>query len=89
MVSVLLVAGQALLAQDEGEFDSLLIREIVVDNPVYKPVIGISAGILNFNGDVSNAFPTPLIGNYALQVKVSSFIDDKRNFIANFLSPDF
>ena len=84
MVSVLLVAGQALLAQDEGEFDSLLIREIVVDNPVYKPVIGISAGILNFNGDVSNAFPTPLIGNYALQVKVSSFIDDKRNFIANF-----
>jgi len=84
MVSVLLLASQALLAQDEDDFDSLLIREIVVENPVYKPVIGISGGILNFNGDVSNAFPTPLIGNYALQVKVSSFIDNKRNFIANF-----
>jgi len=84
MVSVLLIAGQALMAQDEDDFDSLLIREIVVENPVYKPVIGISGGILNFNGDVSNAFPTPLIGNYALQVKVSSFIDDQRNFVANF-----
>ena len=83
MVSILLIAGQSLLAQ-EDEFDSLLIREIVVENPVYKPVIGISTGILNFNGDVSNSFPTPLIGNYALQVKVSSYIDSKRNFIANF-----
>ena len=84
MVSILLIAVQSLLAQDEDEFDSLLIREIVVENPVYKPVIGISTGILNFNGDVSNAFPTPLIGKYALQLKVSSFIDNKRNFIANF-----
>jgi hypothetical protein len=83
-LSLFALAFTNLSAQDEDEFDSLLIREIVVENPVYKPVIGISAGVLNFNGDVSNAFPTPLIGNYALQLKVSSFIDRKRNFIANF-----
>ena len=83
-VSALVATGYPLLAQEEEEFDSLLIREIVIENPVYKPVIGIGCGILTFRGDVRNDFRTPLIGNYALQVKVSSFIDNKRTFVANF-----
>jgi hypothetical protein len=70
-------------AQDE-DLDSLLRKEIKVENPVYKPVIGIGAGIMNFYGDVRNSFFNPMIGNYAFKVNVSTYIDKKRNFLGNF-----
>lgn len=70
-------------AQDE-DLDSLLRKEIIVENPVYKPVIGFGAGIMNFYGDVRNSYFNPMIGNYAFKVNVSTYIDKKRNFLGNF-----
>jgi hypothetical protein len=82
---LLSLPGIMVLAQEEEELDSLLRKEIVVENPVYKPVVGFGAGILNFYGDVRNDFINPMVGNYAFRLNVSTFIDRKtRNFAGNF-----
>ncbi len=65
-------------------YDSLLQRIDTVENPVYKPVVSISYGVLNFHGDVKNSLNTPSIGNYAAQIGVSAFVDKKQYFVANF-----
>jgi len=70
--------------QDEDDYDSLLIREIIVENPVYKPVVAFGAGVMNFYGDVNNSFANPMVGNFAFKVNVSTYIDAKRAFIGNF-----
>ena len=78
MMIPLLVKGQ------EINYDSLLQRIDTVENPVYKPVVSFSYGVLNFRGDVSNSYLTPAIGNNAFQVNVATFVDRKNYFIANF-----
>lgn len=80
----LLAFSVSFMYAQEEDLDSLLRREIVVENPVYKPVIGFGAGIMNFYGDVRNSFFNPMIGNYAFKVNVSTYIDRKRNFLGNF-----
>ena len=68
----------------ETDYDSLLQRIDTVENPVYKPVVSFSYGILNFFGDVGNSYNTSVIGNNAFQVNVATFIDRKHFFAANF-----
>jgi len=85
ILAVLLILPLSIvLSQEEEEYDSLLRKEIIVENPVYKPVIGFGAGIMNFYGDVRNAFINPMVGNYAFKLNVSTFIDKKNNFLGNF-----
>jgi len=74
----ILVQGQ------EIDYDSLLQRIDTVENPVYKPVVSFSLGVLNFYGDVRNSLVTPVIGNNAFAVNLSTFVDRKQNYIANF-----
>lgn len=69
----------------EINYDSLLQRVDSVENPVFKPVISFSYGVINFRGDVRNSLITPLTGSGAGMVNVATFIDRKhRYFIANF-----
>ena len=69
----------------ETDFDSLLQRVDTVRNPVYKPVLTFSYGVLNFHGDVKNSLNLPVTGNHAGQLNVSTFIDKKNHyFVANF-----
>lgn len=68
----------------ETDYDSLLQRIDTVENPVYKPVVSFSYGVLNFFGDVQNSYNTSAIGNNAFQVNVATFIDRKNYFTANF-----
>lgn len=69
----------------EIDYDSLLQRVDSVENPVYKPVITFSLGVLNFHGDVKNTLNLPVTGNHAGQLNVATFIDKKNHyFIANF-----
>ncbi len=70
-------------AQEEY-YESLLKEEVEVENPVYKPVIGIGVGTLNFLGDVKNASNNPVMGKPALKFNVSTFVDNKHYFKANF-----
>ena len=74
----ILVDGQ------EINYDSLLQRIDTVENPVYKPVISLSYGVLNFRGDVRNSLISPVIGNNAFSVGLSTFADRKHNLVANF-----
>jgi hypothetical protein len=70
-------------AQDEG-YDDLLQRVDTIENPVYKPVVALSYGVLNFLGDVKNAYRVPVIGNPAARINISTFIDNKKFVTANF-----
>ncbi len=68
----------------EIDYDSLLQRIDTVENPVYKPVISFSFGVLNFQGDVKNRTSSPVVGNPAGKVNVATFVDKKHHFVANF-----
>ncbi len=68
----------------EVDYDSLLQRVDTVENPVYKPVVSFSYGILNFRGDVRNSLITPVIGNQAGMLNVATLFGRNRNFVANF-----
>lgn len=73
-----------LLAGQEIDYDSLLERIDTVENPVYKPVVSFSYGMLNFRGDVRNSYSSAAVGNPAGRVNVATFIDKYNYFIANF-----
>jgi hypothetical protein len=66
------------------DYDSLLQRVDTVENPVYKPVVSFSYGVMNFLGDVQNSKISPVIGNNAVSVNISTFVDRKHYFTANF-----
>jgi len=75
-----------LLSQgQEVNYDSLLQRVDTVENPIFKPVVSFSYGILNFRGDVRSSLITPLVGNRAGMLNVATFVDRKNQyFVANF-----
>jgi hypothetical protein len=68
----------------EIDYDSILQRIDTVENPVYKPVVSFSYGVMNFHGDVKNSFNSTAVGNHAGRVTVSTFVDRKHHFVANF-----
>jgi len=82
--ATILIAGanSAMAQQDELEeiWRKNLRTEVQVENPTYRPVIGISSGFLTFWGDVQNMGNSSLLGNSAFKVNLSGFIDKKRNF---------
>jgi len=55
-----------------------------IEHAVYKPVISLSYGVLNFLGDVQNSQKTASTGDQAVMIGVSTFLDQKHNFVANF-----
>lgn len=73
-----------LLQGQEIDYDSLLQRIDTVENPVYKPVISFSYGVLNYLGDVKNSMHTTSIGKHAFAINVSAFVDRPNNFTATF-----
>lgn len=81
---MLLMLPVSLIGQDDNFWEQYLEEEVEVENPVYKPVIGFGAGILNFMGDVSNDFTSPLVGQLAYKVNVATFVDNNHYLRANF-----
>ena len=83
LLSAILLAGR--LQAQEINLDSLLIREIAVENPTYMPVIGFGTGTMQYFGEVKNNYRTPLTSKYGLKVNVSTPpFDRKRTFLVNF-----
>jgi hypothetical protein len=70
-------------AQDESDIEELLNEEIINENPVYKPVIGIGSGVFNYYGDVRNNSINPVIGDFGYKVNISTFMDQKRFYKLN------
>lgn len=56
---------------DEEYYESMLTKEVEVLDPVYKPVIFGSAGIVHFLGDIRNPGSNPLMGNAAYKAGIS------------------
>ncbi|MBN2214609.1 MAG: hypothetical protein JW723_10220 [Bacteroidales bacterium] len=81
--ALLFCFGTLLFAQ-EDEFDKLLNEEVENINPVYKPVVGFGAGILNYFGDVKNNAFTPTLGTLGYKVNVASYIDNNHYTRVNF-----
>lgn len=79
------VAAFPLYSQEqEIDYDELLQRIDTVENPVYKPVVSLGFGALNFIGDVKNGSRLPVVGNPAFRVNVATFIDNQHFITANF-----
>jgi hypothetical protein len=80
---ILLLPCSLVIAQ-ENPWEDLLRKEVEVENPVYKPVVGFGAGIISFYGDVRNNHLTPMNGMPGYKINVATFLDNKRYFKANF-----
>jgi hypothetical protein len=68
----------------EDELDRLLNEEVENINPVYKPVIGFGAGVLNYFGDIKNNYYSPTIGTLGYKINLSTYIDNARFYRAEF-----
>ncbi|UCH15278.1 MAG: hypothetical protein JSV22_04740, partial [Bacteroidales bacterium] len=53
-------------------------------NPVYKPVVGFGAGVLNYFGDIKNNTYSPTLGELGYKVNVATYIDNGHFYKANF-----
>ena len=82
-VAFLLIFAAKSNAQ-ENVYENLLHEEVEVQNPVYKPVIGVGVGILSYFGHVQNNPNSLLTGNLGTKVTVTTFVDNKHYFRTNF-----
>ncbi len=83
LASFLIFSLFPLFAQETDPVEDLLNEKINIENPVYKPVIGLSSGVLNFYGDVRNNVINPMLGDYGYKFNVTTFIDPSRNYQLN------
>lgn len=83
LISAFILLSLSLQAQEET-YEDMLREKVIIDDPIYKPVIGFGTGLINFHGDVRNNVFNPVIGDNAFKFNVSTFIDPGRNFKANF-----
>ncbi len=81
---ILFLSISAFSFAQEDYYDSLLIEEIRVGNPVYKPVLGLGLGVFNFYGDVNDNFRNFSAGTPGYHFTVSSYIDKKHLWKAEF-----
>jgi len=72
------------LFSQQLEFEDMLQRVDTIENPVYMPMISVGYGALNFMGDVKNSFNVPGIGNPAIRLNISTFIDNRHYIALNF-----
>ncbi|HAF31299.1 MAG TPA: hypothetical protein DCG75_19855 [Bacteroidales bacterium] len=74
-VIVLVLCAQIAFAQ--GGYEDLLYQEVEVENPVYMPVLGIGAGIINYYGELQNDFNGLIQGSPSYRINVFQYIDSK------------
>ena len=80
LMALILVLPGVLFAQiDEEEkyYESILDTVVEVQNPVYKPVISLGTGYLSFWGDVRSPIASPLYGNIAGKLNISTLFGRK------------
>jgi hypothetical protein len=80
---ILLLAGSPSRAQ-KSVYDSLLTEKVKVENPVYKPVIGLGGGAFSFLGDVKGDYWHLFSNNPGVRLTVSTFLDKKHFYVLDF-----
>jgi hypothetical protein len=77
--------GLVSFAQEDDEYwKKLLNEEVEVENPVYKPVISLGAGVLGFFGDIKNPGSNILSGRNAFKINVSTLVGKNNAYKLNF-----
>jgi hypothetical protein len=84
LLSIILSARVFGQIDEEDEFERMLLEEIEVENPVYKPVIAFGLGAFNYLGDVNDFYSGMFGYQPGYKFNVSTFIDNRRNFRLNF-----
>ena len=71
--------------QDEDSLmNAMLTEKLVIENRVYKPVIGFGVGVFNFYGEVHNNLRSPITGPLGYKLNIATFLDGKHMFKTNF-----
>jgi len=87
---ILIFSTSILLAQeDEDDIDwsEKLIEEVKLENPVYKPVISVGTGIIQFHGDVRDPYQGDiLLGRPALNIDIYRALTPEFKFGFRFLT---
>jgi len=78
---VFLFTAQLLFAQ--GGYEDLLLKEVEVENPVYMPIIGISAGYINYYGELQNDLKNLIQGQPTYRIGFFQFIDKQHKLKVN------
>lgn len=69
---------------EDDEFERMLLEEVEVENPVYKPVVALGIGSFNFMGDVNDFYTNYMGTQPGFKVNISTFIDNQRYYRLNF-----
>lgn len=72
--------------EEDIDWDKQLIKEVKLENPVYKPIVSVGFGALTFWGDVHNPGRLdPTIGNKAVNVDILRTLNPQFKFGFRFL----
>ena len=74
----------SLLGMAQEDIEDILNEKVEVANPVYKPVVSLGTGVLNFYGDVKNNYINQVLGDFGYKLNISAFVDQNRYFKTNF-----
>jgi len=75
LLIVLFLSAPIVFAQ--GGYEDLLYQEVEVENPVYMPVLGLGAGVINYYGELQNDYRNMIQGQPAYRINVYQYIDNK------------
>jgi hypothetical protein len=76
-----LLGFQFSLAQ--GGYEDLLFQEVEVENPVYLPVLGVGAGVINYYGELKNDMQGLTQGKPSMRINLFQYLDNKHHWKAN------
>ncbi len=85
-IILIIVLGSSVchLFAQEDEFDKILKQTVENINPVYKPVVGLGGGVLNYFGDIRNNNYSPELGELGYKVNIATYIDNGQFYKVNF-----
>ena len=81
---LMVITFPRVIFSQESIWDQYLQEEVEVENPVYKPVLGIGGGMMSFIGDIQSDGANMLIGQPSLKVNISTFLDKQHYSKLNF-----
>lgn len=81
LLFILLLSTQ--IAFTQGGYGDLLYQEVEVENPVYMPVIGIGAGVINYYGELKNDYSNIIQGNSSFRFNAYQYIDSRHLWKVN------
>jgi hypothetical protein len=81
LLLILFFCSQIAFAQ--GGYGDLLYQEVEVENPVYMPVIGLGAGVINYYGELKTDYSNIIQGNSSFRFNAYQYIDRKHLWKVN------